>query len=104
MVRYIGLEARGESFSASGGGTIANRRVEGEMKVDLAGGLVGVPLTVSGTLDAPQVKVPPTAVAGAAAGAAVGTAVLPGIGTALGASVGAALGKAFGGGKKGPAR
>lgn len=103
VVRYIDLQAQGETFSASGGGTIANRRVEGEMKVDLAGGLVGIPLTVSGSLDAPQVKVPPTAVAGAAAGAAVGTVLLPGIGTAIGASVGAAVGRVFGG-KKAPAR
>jgi uncharacterized protein involved in outer membrane biogenesis len=104
VVRYIGLEAKGETFSASGGGTIAQRRVDGEMTVDLAGGLVGIPLTLSGTLDAPQVKVPPTAMAGAAAGAAVGTAVLPGIGTAIGASVGAAMGKVFGGGRKEPER
>jgi hypothetical protein len=103
-VRYIGLQAQGETFSASGGGTIANRRIDGEMKVDLAGGLVGIPLAISGPLDAPQIQVPPTAMAGAAAGAAVGTVLLPGIGTAIGASVGAAMGKAFGGGKKEPAR
>lgn len=103
VVRYIGLQAQGETFTAGGGGTIANRRVEGQMKVDLAGGLVGIPLEISGSLDAPQVKVPPTAVAGAAAGAAVGTAVLPGIGTAIGASVGAAMGRVFGGKKEGSA-
>lgn len=99
VVRYTGVQARGESFSATGEGTIANRRIEGELSVDLAGGLVGVPLKVSGPLAKPQVTVPATAVAGAAAGAAIGTAVLPGIGTAIGASVGAAVGKLFGAGE-----
>jgi hypothetical protein len=96
VVRYSGLQARGETFSASGHATIANRQVQGELRVDLAGGLVGVPLQFAGPLGAPKVTVPPTAVAGAAAGAVVGTAVLPGIGTAIGASVGAAVGKLFG--------
>jgi uncharacterized protein involved in outer membrane biogenesis len=97
VVRLAGLQAKGQSFSASGSGTIANRRVEGEVTVDLVGGLVGVPLKISGPLDKPLVTVPASAVAGAATGAAIGTAVLPGIGTAIGASVGAAVGKLFGG-------
>jgi uncharacterized protein involved in outer membrane biogenesis len=97
VVRLTGLQAKGQTFSARGEGTIAKRRVEGELTVDLAGGLVGVPLKVSGPLGQPQVTVPRTAVAGAAAGAAIGTAVLPGIGTAIGAGVGAAVGKLFGG-------
>jgi hypothetical protein len=96
VVKYTGLQAKGQTFSASGHGTIADRRVEGELTVDLVGGLVGVPLKVSGPLSQPQVSVPAGTVAGAAAGAAIGTAVLPGIGTALGASVGAAVGKLFG--------
>lgn len=96
VVRYTGLQAKGQTFSASGQGTIANRQVEGELTVDLAGGLVGVPLKVSGPLDQPHVTVPASAIAGAATGAAIGTAVLPGIGTAIGASVGAAVGKLFG--------
>lgn len=98
VVRYTGLQAKGQTFSASGQGTIANRQVNGELTVDLAGGLVGVPLKVSGPLAHPQVSVPAGAVAGATAGAVIGTAVLPGIGTAIGASVGAAVGKLFGGG------
>ena len=96
VARFTGLQAKGQTFSARGEGTIANRRIDGELTVDLAGGLVGVPLKVSGPLSQPQVTVPATAVAGAAAGAVIGTAVLPGIGTAIGASVGAAVGKLFG--------
>ncbi len=103
VVRLTGLQAKGQTFSASGHGTIANRRVDGELTVQLAGGLVGVPLKVSGPLAQPQVTVPKGAVAGAAAGAAIGTAVLPGIGTAIGAGVGAAIGKLFGGDAKKPA-
>ena len=96
VVRFTGLQARGQSFSASGHGSIANRQIDGELAVQLAGGLVDVPLTVSGPLTQPQVSVPASAVAGATAGAVIGTAVLPGIGTAIGASVGAAVGKLFG--------
>ena len=100
VVRYSNLQAKGETFSASGGGTIANRQIDGEVKVDLIGGLVGVPLKITGPLASPHVSVPASAVAGAAAGAAVGTVLLPGIGTAIGASVGATIGRAFGGDKK----
>ena len=101
VVRYTALQARGQSFSASGHGSIANRQIDGELTVDLAGGLVGVPLKVSGPLAHPQVSVPAGALAGATAGAVIGTAVLPGIGTAIGASVGAAVGKLFGSGDTG---
>ena len=107
VVRYTALQAKGQTFSATGQGSIANRRIDGELTVQLAGGLVGVPLKVTGPLSKPQVSVPASAVAGATAGAVIGTAVLPGIGTAIGASVGAAVGKLFGGndaGKKAPAR
>ena len=97
VVRYTGLEARGETFSARGAGTIANRRIEGALTVDLVGGLVGVPMKISGPLQKPHVTVEKTAVAGAAAGAAIGTVILPGIGTAIGAGIGASLGKLFGG-------
>lgn len=100
VVRYSALEARGDTFSATGGGTIENRQVQGEVMVDLAGGLVGVPLKIAGSLDAPQVSVPASAIAGAA----IGTAVLPGVGTAIGARVGAALGNLFGTGDAATAR
>ena len=97
VVRFTGLQAKGDSFSAKGEATIADRQVNGLMTVDLAGGLIGVPLKISGPLAQPQVTVPASAVAGATAGAVIGTAVLPGIGTAIGAGVGAAIGKLFGG-------
>ncbi|RYF43582.1 MAG: hypothetical protein EOO25_02690 [Comamonadaceae bacterium] len=100
VVRYSAVQARGDTFGARGEGTIANRQIDGQLTVDIAGGLVGVPLKVKGPLGSPQVTVPGGAVAGAAAGAAVGTAVLPGVGTAIGAGVGAAIGKLFGGDDK----
>jgi uncharacterized protein involved in outer membrane biogenesis len=93
VVRYSNLQAQGQSFTARGEGTIAKRRVEGSATVDLVGGLVGVPLRVSGPLAAPNVSVPTSAIATAAAGAAVGTAVLPGVGTALGAKLGELFGR-----------
>lgn len=97
VVRYTGIQAKGDSFTAKGQGTIAKRHIDGELTVDLVGGLVDVPLKVSGPLDRPHVSVPMSAIAGEAAGAVVGTAVLPGIGTAVGAGVGRAIGKLFGG-------
>ncbi len=97
VVRYTRLEAKGETFRARGAGTIAHRRIDGALTVDLVGGLVGVPLKISGPLNKPLVTVEKTAVAGAAAGAAIGTVILPGIGTAVGAGIGATLGKLFGG-------
>jgi uncharacterized protein involved in outer membrane biogenesis len=97
VVRYTGIQAQGESFTAKGEGTIANRHLNGELTVDIAGGLVGVPLKVSGPLGRARVSVPMPAVAGQAAGAVVGTAVLPGIGTAIGAGVGRSIGKMLGG-------
>jgi hypothetical protein len=97
VVRFTSLKAKGQSFSATGHGSIANRHVEGELTIDVAGGLVGVPLKVSGPVAQPQVTVNvPQSTVAAGAGAAIGTAVLPGIGTAIGAGVGAAVGKLFG--------
>jgi hypothetical protein len=100
VFRYSGIEARGESFTATGQGVVANRKVEGEFTVDVAAGLVGVPVTVSGPLGRAHFSVPMSAVAGEGAGAVIGTTVLPGIGTAIGAGVGGALGKLFGGNDK----
>ncbi|MBL8384979.1 MAG: AsmA family protein [Burkholderiales bacterium] len=70
------------------------RALGGRVEVDLkgTGGLVGVPLAVSGTVADPVVL--PTK--GALAGAAVGTVLLPGVGTSLGSSVGDRLGRMFG--------
>ena len=92
VLEFSRVQARSGVLSASGQARIAERRINAEFSVDLAGGLVGVPLKLSGPLDQVHVSVPASAVAGAV----VGTAVLPGIGTAIGAKLGAALGRLFG--------
>ncbi|MDO9357386.1 MAG: hypothetical protein Q7T70_00145 [Polaromonas sp.] len=81
------------------------RALSGRLSVNLSaaskigsvlGGAIGVPLTVSGSLDAPEV----TLTRGALLGAAIGTAVMPGAGTGaglqLGDKVGQGLKKLFG--------
>jgi uncharacterized protein involved in outer membrane biogenesis len=93
LLRYTGLQARSGVLSASGSASVLNRRLNGEMAIDLVDGLVGVPLKLAGTLDEPQLSL----TGGALAGAAVGTAVLPGVGTAIGARVGQQVEKLFGG-------
>lgn len=72
----------------------ATKQLSGRIDTALkgSGGLVGVPLAVSGTLDKP-VLMPTT---GSLAGAAVGSVLLPGVGTSIGASVGDKIGKLFG--------
>ena len=65
-------------------------RIDTEVKG--SGGLAGVPLALSGTLDAPVLL--PTK--GSLAGAVVGSVLLPGIGTSIGSTVGDKLGKLFG--------
>ena len=93
LLRYTGLQARSGVLSASGSASVLNRRLNGEMAIDLVDGVVGVPLKLAGTLDEPQLSL----TGGALAGAAVGTAVLPGVGTAIGARVGQQVEKLFGG-------
>lgn len=93
LLRYTGLEARSGLLSASGSASVLNRRLNGEMAIDLVDGVVGVPLKLAGTLDEPQLSL----TGGALAGAAVGTAVLPGVGTAIGARLGQQVEKLFGG-------
>jgi hypothetical protein len=56
-----------------------------------AGGTLGVPLVVGGTLDSPSV----TLSRGALLGAAIGTAIAPGVGTGGGAKVGDKLGESL---------
>jgi len=64
--------------------------VAGDSKVGQAiGGAVGVPLTVGGTLDKPEVTLSRSALLGAA----IGTALLPGVGTGAGANLGDRLGE-----------
>ena len=93
LLRYIDLQARSGVLSASGSASVLNRRLNGEMAIDLVDGVVGVPLKLAGTLDNPQLSM----TGGALAGAAVGTAVLPGVGTAIGARIGQQVEKLFGG-------
>ncbi len=93
LLRYTGLQARSGVLSASGSASVLNRRLNGEMAIDVVDGVVGVPLKLAGTLDSPQLSM----TGGALAGAAVGTAVLPGVGTAIGARVGQQVEKLFGG-------
>lgn len=93
LLRYSGLQARSGVLSASGSASVLNRRLNGEMAIDLVDGMVGVPLKLAGTLDDPQLSM----TGGALAGAAVGTAVLPGVGTAIGARIGQQVEKLFGG-------
>ena len=83
------IKARSGKLSVSGDATLANRRIEAELAVDLVDGIVGVLLVIYGPTGNVQLSVPK----GAVAGAVVGTALLPGIGTAIGARVGAAVGK-----------
>lgn len=72
----------------------ASKQLAGRIDTEVkgTGGLVGVPLAVSGTLDAPVLL--PTK--GSMAGAVVGSVLLPGVGTSIGSTVGDKIGKMFG--------
>ncbi|MBX3659754.1 MAG: hypothetical protein KF740_15080 [Ramlibacter sp.] len=91
---YTDVKARAGKYTASGEAVVWQKRVDAHGTLDIVDGLVGVPFTVSGPVQKPEVKVPP----GFFAGAAIGTAVLPGVGTVIGARIGGALGRVFGGG------
>jgi hypothetical protein len=66
--------------------------VAGDSKLcNAIGGAVGVPLTVGGTLDNPEVTLSRSALLGAA----IGTALLPGVGTGAGANLGDRVGDSF---------
>jgi uncharacterized protein involved in outer membrane biogenesis len=93
-LRYSGLKARSGVLTASGSATVLDRRLQGEAAVDIVDGVVGMPLKLGGTLDAPELSL----TGGALTGAAVGTAVLPGVGTALGARIGQQVEQMFGSG------
>jgi len=92
VMRYSGLKARSGVLTASGNLKLFNRKLDGEVAVDLVDGVVGVPLKVGGSMSDPEVSL----TGGALAGAAVGTALLPGVGTAIGARVGQQVEKLFG--------
>jgi hypothetical protein len=96
------LVASSGALSATGGVALSPARalsgklavnVAGDSKIGTAlGGAVGVPLTVGGTLDNPELTLSRSALLGAA----VGTALMPGVGTAAGANLGERLRGLFG--------
>jgi uncharacterized protein involved in outer membrane biogenesis len=95
-VQLTNLVASSGVLSATGNVAMAaNRSLSGRVTVDLAsaaaGGSLGVPLAVGGTLDEPSV----TLTRGALVGAAVGTLLAPGVGTGAGAKVGDRLGESL---------
>jgi len=91
-LRYTGMTARSGVLSATGSASVLDRRLDGEAAVDIVDGVVGVPLKLGGTLDAPELSL----TGGALAGAALGSAVLPGVGTAIGARIGQTVEQLFG--------
>ncbi|MET0310593.1 MAG: AsmA family protein [Burkholderiaceae bacterium] len=88
-VQLTNLVASSGRLAASGHVAISpSKALSGRINVDAGTKLVGIPLEVGGTLDAPQVGLS----RGALVGAALGSALAPGAGTAAGASVGDKLG------------
>lgn len=93
---YTNLKAKAGNYTASGEAVVWQKQVDANGTLDIVDGLVGVPFTINGPVQKPDVKVPP----GFFAGAAIGTAVLPGVGTVIGARIGGAIGRIFGNDKK----
>ena len=88
--RIDGLCAKSSLLTAGGTVEVAqDRALAGKLGVAVAktGGFIGVPVSLSGTLQDPVVR--PTR--GYTIGAIVGTVLLPGVGTALGGSAGGAI-------------
>lgn len=96
VMQYTNLKARSGVLTASGNLKMFNRKLDGEIAVDLVDGVVGVPLKIGGTMSDPELSLTGAALTGAA----IGSAVLPGVGTAIGARVGQQLEKMFGSDKK----
>ncbi len=98
-VQLSNLVASSGALSATGNVAISPAKalsgrvtvaVAGDTKVGSAlGGAVGVPLTVGGTIDKPEVSLSRSALVGAA----IGTALLPGVGTGAGANIGDRMGE-----------
>ena len=85
--QFSELEARSGALVATGSVSIgADRSLNGRVDAQMRnmGGLLAIPLRVSGSLDDPRVA--PTA--GAMAGAVIGSALLPGPGTVIGTRAG----------------
>ena len=99
VMQYSNLKARSGVLTASGNLKLFNRKLDGEIAVDLVDGVVGVPLKVGGSMSDPELSLTGAALTGAA----IGSAVLPGVGTAIGARVGQQVEKLFGGDKPKPA-
>ncbi len=92
-VQLNSLVATSGVLSASGNVAMSpNKALSGRITVDLvsgaAGGALGIPLAVGGTLDEPSVSLS----RGALVGAAIGTVIAPGLGTGGGAKIGDAIG------------
>jgi len=96
VLQYSNLKARSGVLTASGSLKLFNRKLDGEIAVDLVDGVVGVPLKIGGTVSDPELSLTGAALTGAA----IGSAVLPGVGTAIGARIGQQVEKMFGGGSK----
>ena len=93
-IQLSNLAASSGALSATGSVAMApNRELSGHINVNLAakaaGGALGVPLIVGGTLDSPSV----TLSRGALLGAAIGTMIAPGVGTGAGVKLGDKLGE-----------
>jgi uncharacterized protein involved in outer membrane biogenesis len=98
VIQYTNLKARSGVLTASGNLKLFNRKLDGEIAVDLVDGVIGVPLKIGGTASDPELSLTGAALTGAA----IGSVVLPGVGTAIGARVGQQVEKMFGGSKPKP--
>jgi uncharacterized protein involved in outer membrane biogenesis len=86
QLRLRNLVISSGALAVRGGLDLSGKDLSGRLKVEMksTGGLLGMPMALSGTVDDP--KLGPTR--GTAMGAAFGTLLLPGIGTTLGAKLG----------------
>ena len=85
------IRARAGKFTATGEGTVYHRQIDASGSLDIVEGAIGVPFTLSGSVQHPKITLPP----GFIAGAAIGTVLLPVVGTAIGARIGSAIGNLF---------